>query len=332
MLANIETTPQSIESALAAIVLADPMVLQLDDINVDDEMVVLTVTSTQAEARCPVCGQPSAHIHSSYVRHPSDLALAGHRVQLHLNVRRFFSANPTCERRTFAERLPNVMKPFARRTHRLAETLCALGLALGGKAGARRAEQLATPVSRDTLLRLVRQSDLPSTATPTILGIDDWAWKKGQSYGTILVDLEHRRVIDLLPERSADSVAAWLQQHPGVKIISRDRGGIYADGARRGAPEAQQVADRFHLLKNLREALEPLLNREHAHLPKLAISATQVPDVIAAGQAVGSTAGTSPGPATAGSDAAVAQAGCIPSERCDPSEPAKRSHRNRRRV
>jgi transposase len=323
MVANSEETPESVESKFAAVVLADPVVLRLDDITLVDDLVILTVTSAQVEARCPACGQPSAHVHSSYVRHPSDLAVAGHRVQLRLNVRRFFCGNANCERKTYAERLPSVIRPFARRTQRLAETLCSLGQALGGEAGARRAEQLATPVSPDTMLRLVCQSDLPASATPTILGVDDWAWKKGHTYGTILVDLERQQVVDLLPERSADSLAEWLKQHPGVKIISRDRGGIYAEGARRGAPDAEQVADRFHLLKNLREALEPLLSREHAHLPKVAVSASKLPDTIPPAQPVQVAAESGVSLSRVGADTAVAQAGHITSEVITPATSAE---------
>jgi len=186
-----------------------------------------------------------------------------------LGVRRFFCDNTGCERKTFAERLPGVLKPFARRTHRLTETLCAIGQVLGGEAGSQSVEKLAIPTSADTLLRLVRRAELPSRPTPTVLGVDDWAWKKGQTYGTILVDLERHQVIDLLPDRSADTVVEWLQKHPGIQVISRDRGGIYAEAARRGAPDAVQVADRFHLLVNLRAALERVLIRAHEHLPKV---------------------------------------------------------------
>ncbi len=311
MPADSEKTPESIEQKLTAIILPDPVGLHLDDVVLDGEVVILSVTSMQAETHCPVCGQPSSRVHSSYVRHPSDLALTGHRVRLLLTIRRFFCANGTCVRKTFAERLPGVLKPFARRTNRLAATLGFLGQALGGEAGSRQAVQLAMPVSPDTLLRLVCHNDFPPAATPTVLGVDDWAWKKGQTYGTILVDLEQQRVVDLLPDRSADSLVEWLQQHPGVQIISRDRGGIYAEGARRGAPDAEQVADRFHLLKNLREALEPLLSREHAHLPKIVIPATKSPAALPTAPQAEPAAASTIGPAMAGNDVPVDQAGCI---------------------
>jgi transposase len=314
MPADSKTIPESIEGQLTAIVLADPAALHLDAVTIDDEMVILTVTSVQGQALCPICGQPSSRVHSSYERRPNDLALVGHQMRLRLNVRRFFCSNLACERKTFAERLPAILKPFARRTDRLTETLCAIGQALSGEAGSRQAERLAMPVSPDTLLRLVRHSDLPSPATPTVLGVDDFAWKKGQTYGTILVDLERHQVVDLLPDRSAESLAAWLQQHPGVKIISRDRGGTYAEGARRGAPNAEQVADRFHLLKNLREALEPLLSREHVHLAKLVVPAiTSLDSISASNQVLAGTELTTCS-VVLSDDSAVAQAINVPSE------------------
>jgi transposase len=312
---NSQRMPASIESKLTAVILADPVSLDLDEVALDDETVILTVTSTQAEAPCPICGQFSSRVHSSYGRMPSDLALVGHRLRLRLHVRRFFCANPACARQTFAERLPGILKPFARRTNRLTETLCGIGQALGGEAGARRAAQLAMPVSPDTLLRLIRHGDLPSATTPTILGVDDFAWKKGRAYGTILVDLERHQVVDLLPDRSADSLAEWLLKHPGVKIISRDRGGAYAEGARRGAPDAEQVADRFHLLKNLREDLEPLLSREHAHLPKLVVPVKKVPGALAASNQVLADTATAISSAVLGNDDADGSAGGVPPDR-----------------
>ena len=150
------------------------------------------------------------------------------QVRLQLNVRRFFCDNPACQQQTFVERLPGVVSRRARRTERLAEAQRQIGLALGGEAGARAARRQAMPISADTLLRMTGDTALVPVATPKVLGVDDWAWKKGRTYGTILVDLEQHCVVDLLTDRSAETLSKWLEAHPGVEIISRDRGGSYA--------------------------------------------------------------------------------------------------------
>ena len=182
-------------------------------------------------------------------------------VSFHIVIRRFRCPEPDCSQRIFAERLGEVAQVYARRTRRQQEVLLAIAYALGGEAGARLAWELACGVSADTLLRIIRRTPEPAIESPTVLGVDDWAWRKGYRYGTILVDLERRRVIDLLPERSAASFAAWLREHTGIQVISRDRGNDYIHGASTGAPDAVQVADRFHLLKNLSDAVESIFRR-----------------------------------------------------------------------
>jgi transposase len=169
-----------------------------------------------------------------------------------------------CPRRIFTERLPDVVAPQARTTRRLHEAHCDIGFALGGEAGARLAARLAMPTSPDTLLRRVRQAPLAQRTTVRVLGVDDWAFRRGHHYGTILCDLEQRCPVDLLPERSADALCEWLKAHPEVEIISRDRGDDYIRGATAGAPQAVQVADRWHLLRNLRDALKGTADRHHA--------------------------------------------------------------------
>src|SRR5207237_3575218 len=185
--------------------------------------------------------------------------------------------NRHCRRRLFTERRPAVATPWARRTLRLAQRLVALGVALGGKAGVRLSHQWDLVVSRNTLLRLLRRQPAPSFPTPTVLGVDDFALRKRQTYGRILVDLERRQPVALLPDRTAETVAQWLQEHPGVEVIARDRSSAYAAGARRGAAAATQVADRFHLLQNLREALDQVFTTHHHALDAVNAAVGQQP-------------------------------------------------------
>jgi transposase len=240
--------------------------LDLIDLEMLPDGLTMTARSTTANAACPHCGHLSSHVHSYYTRAPRDLPFSDQPVRLLLHVRRFRCPNTSCPAATFAERLDGFVLPSAQRTVRLRQALQHLGLARGGAAGARTSQRLHMSASRDTLLRLVRQLPEPPIVTPRVLGVDDFALRKGQRYGTILLDLEQRRPIDLLPERSATVLETWLQQHPGVEIIARDRGPEYIRGATAGAPQAIQVADRFHLLSNLREALERTLEHSHASL------------------------------------------------------------------
>jgi transposase len=227
---------------------------------------------------CPQCGEPSTRVHSRYTRALADLPWQGKEVRIELQVRRFFCLATECPQQTFAERLPEVAAGSARTTVRLRAAHQLIGQALGGEAGARLATPLGMPTSPDTLLRRVHRAPVPKRPTVRVLGVDDWAWKKGQRYGTILCDLERRCPVDLLPVRSADSFASWLKEHPGVEIISRDRGDEDIKGATQGAPQAVQVADRFHLLVNLREALMRALDRHHAHVQEAAKTVANSPE------------------------------------------------------
>ncbi len=219
---------------------------------------------------CPGCQQAASRVHSRYERSIADLPWARIRVRIRLKVRRFFCQNDICQKSVFCERIPEVANRYARQTIRLNHTIRHLGLTVGGEAGKKVAVDAGINISADTLLRRIRSTPQPDPITPKVLGVDDWAKRKGQSYGTIMVDLERHWVIDLLPDRQAETLTVWLKQHPGVEIISRDRSNAYADGARQGAPDAIQIADRWHIHKNLTEAIERALQAKPEYLRQAA--------------------------------------------------------------
>jgi len=236
--------------------------LSLEAWDIDDAaaQITLHVTPPHTRVPCPLCAVPTARVHSRYTRTLADLPWGAYAVRLQLCVRKFFCRIAACPRQIFTERLPTVAAPWARRTLRLAERLRALGIALGGAAGTRLTPRFGLIASRDTLLRLVRRLSLPGVPPLSAIGVDDWAYRKRQRYGTIVVDLERRRPVALFNDREADTLATWLRAHAGITVIARDRMKAYSDGARAGTPQATQVADRFHLLQNLAEALDQVFS------------------------------------------------------------------------
>jgi transposase len=232
-----------------------PPGLRIEHVEIGGSEIVAVARSRSAMSSCPSCGRVSARIHSRYRRCLADLPAHGRRVRISLEVQRFRCSDSSCRRKIFAERLDDgVTRPFARRTSRLQSIIHHLGLALGGRPGQSLARRLLLPVSKDTLLRAVRAHAPERRSTPRILGIDDWAWKRGHRYGTIVCDLERRRIVDVLPDREAATVEAWLSARPDISLVSRDRGGGYGQAVTRVLPEAKQVADRWHLMENASSA------------------------------------------------------------------------------
>ncbi len=249
-----------------------PQGLYLESLSIETGRVSIRVASGASKSRCPVCGLVSSRVHSRYSRTVSDLPWHGLSVELEVRARRFFCDEASCERRIFCERLPEVAAR-ARKTGRLEEALLAIALELGGRAGARLALELGILAACDTLLRRIKGAPLPEVGKVRVLGVDDFAFKKGVTYGTILVDLELHKVVDLLPERSQESLVAWFERHPGaaeVEVATRDRSNIYREGLAKGAPGATHVADRWHLLHNLTLTLEEYLLQKRPVLRKAA--------------------------------------------------------------
>jgi transposase len=247
-------------------ILANPNIIRLESFISEPNAITIIIHSKQKRPCCPNCNESSSSLHSHYQRTISDLPWHNVAVKLRLNTRRLRCRNELCGQKIFCERLPDVVGTYARKSYRLDGALTWLAFALGGEAGARTAERLRMKTSGDTLLRMIRRSARkralsPAGNEPKVIGVDDWAWRKGCTYGTIIVDLERRKVIDLLPDREAATLTDWLVARPSVETVARDRSITYRNSIMMGRPYATQIADRWHLLSNLGDVMEKLIER-----------------------------------------------------------------------
>src|SRR3974390_1334076 len=253
----------------------------------DGDATLITVRPTSRTSACPRCGTRSERIHSRYLRRATDLPLAGRPGRLRAVARRFRCDAALCGRRIFTERFEGgVLEPWARRTARLDYVVHHLGLALGGRPAASFAQRLMLPVSNDTLLRVVRRRGCPNFVPPTVVGIDDWAWRRNQRYGTIICDLERRKTIALLPDREPATAQAWLSGQPQITVVARDRGGGYALAAAKALPDAVQVADRWHLMENASRAFLDAVRKSMRPIRSAIGAATINPELLTAAERI----------------------------------------------
>jgi transposase len=267
--------------ASAALLLPSTLDLALLGYEVLTERVTLEVLSHCSSSICPLCGHESNKIHSFYHRRITDLPTGGKKVSVQLQASKFFCLNSDCVRKIFTERFAAGLSSYGRRFERLNEVLTYCGLESGGnsstrQAGCRPVNYFAVKISASTMLRLMKKRRIPLIAAPKVIGVDDWAFKKRCTYGTIIIDLENRQVIDLLPNREANTLAKWLLKHPTIEaerrpVISRDRSTTYASAITEGSPQAVQVADRWHILKNLTETLEKFLDTQRDSIKEISV-------------------------------------------------------------
>jgi transposase len=242
--------------------------LDLDSIEVHEQTVIVYLHATSPTAACSQCGTAGSRVHSRYERTIADLAFGGRNLVLRLLVRKWICPEASCSRHIFAECFPELVQRYARMTDRLIKALQAVGAITNGADAAQIASSFGVHTTAKTIIRRVLQLPLPSEGSVHKVGIDEWAWKKGHRYGTILVDLEKRRVVQLLADRSVETSKAWLRKHPEIDLVSRDRGKIFREAATEGAPQAKQAVDRFHLQKNFAEALEKFFRKQERALKK----------------------------------------------------------------
>ncbi len=247
-----------------------PSTLSIDAVEQQYDLLMVSLSATSSVVPCPRCGTPGSRIHSRYRRTVADVACGGQRVVLKLVVRKWVCSEPSCPGRIFAERFAELVQRYARMTDRLIQSLQSVGTTTNGADGARLLSRLSMPTTQKTIIRRVLELPLPKDRIIRVVGIDEWAWKKGSRYGTILVDLHHRRVVALLPERSVETSTLWFKEHPEVDIVSRDRGKIFREAASAGAPQAKHVVDRFPIQKNFAEALEKFFRHHTRSLKAVA--------------------------------------------------------------
>ncbi len=269
------------EAALLSSILHLPAGITILSVHPSATELVIRVACHAPSMPCPECHQPSTRIHGNYQRTVADLPCAGRNVLLMLTVRKFVCSTPTCPYKIFTERLPGLVESYGRMTPRLIALVQSLGVGAGGQLGTRQADRTGIATTPSTLLRHLMQLPAPVTRAVRVLGVDDFAWKKRFTYGTILVDLERRKIIDVLPDRESVTVETWLKKHPEVDIVSRDRGKEFAKAATLGAPQARQVVDRFHVVKNLSEVLREILGHCRAEIRQ---GEAPVPQVEKAGE------------------------------------------------
>ncbi len=250
---------ESKEAALLSSILHLPAGITIASVHPSATDLVVRVACHAPSMPCPECHQPSARIHGNYQRTVADLPCAGRNVILALTVRKFVCSTPICPRKIFTERLPGLVQSYARMTPRLIALVQALGLVAGGQMGTRLADRSGIATTPSTLLHHLMQLPPPVARAVRVLGVDDWSWKKRHRYGTLLVDLERHKIVEVLANRESATLEQWLRGHPEVEIVSRDRGKDYARAVTRAAPQALQVVDRFHLVRNLAEVLQKLL-------------------------------------------------------------------------
>jgi transposase len=259
----------------------------VDDVVSDEAGALIAIRAASGASACPGCGTRSERVHSRYRRRLADLPLVGKPVQLVVLVRRFHCDAVLCSQRIFTERFDgDVLAPWARRTARLDGIVHHLGLALGGRPAATFARRLMLPVSKDTLLRVVRRRCTPSIVPPMEVGIDDWAWRRSQRYGTLVCDLERRRTIALLPDREPATAQAWLSDQPQIAVVARDRGGGYGLAVTKALPNAIQVADRWHLMETISRAFLDAVRTSMRQI-RAAVGAVAInPDLLTAAERI----------------------------------------------